>query len=138
MATTQKQYPEVISEYGNDWERGTDTCATPAAEKSGGVVEKAKDAAGYIGEKAEQATEAVGAGMESLGGAVRTHTPDHGFLHTAGDAVADKLEGAGHYLEDQGLKGLACDVTNMIRRNPIPALLIGVGVGFLLARIARR
>jgi hypothetical protein len=29
---------------------------------------------------------------------------------------------------------MAEDVTNLIRRNPIPALLIGIGAGFLLAR----
>jgi len=29
------------------------------------------------------------------------------------------------------------DITNMIRRNPIPALLVGIGIGFLLARATR-
>ena len=38
------------------------------------------------------------------------------------------------YLREEGLSGLASDLTDMIRRNPIPALLIGLGVGFLLAR----
>jgi hypothetical protein len=30
---------------------------------------------------------------------------------------------------------MAGDLTNLIKRNPIPSLLIGVGLGFLLARI---
>jgi hypothetical protein len=102
------------------------------------VATKAKEAATYIGSKAEAATQSVGAGMESLGGAIREHEPEQGALHNAGEAVADKLEGGGRYLEQQGLKGIGDDVTNLIRRNPIPALLIGVGVGILLARIARR
>ena len=38
---------------------------------------------------------------------------------------------------DQGFSGLAEDMTTMIRRNPIPALLIGFGLGFLLARTFR-
>ena len=29
---------------------------------------------------------------------------------------------------------IANDVTNLIKRNPIPALFVGIGVGFLLAR----
>jgi hypothetical protein len=99
---------------------------------------KAKEAATYIGNKAEAATQSVGAGMESLGGAIREHEPMQGPLHNAGEAVADKLEGGGRYLEQQGLKGIGEDVTALIRRNPIPALLIGVGVGILIARIARR
>jgi uncharacterized membrane-anchored protein YhcB (DUF1043 family) len=29
------------------------------------------------------------------------------------------------------------DLTNLIRRNPIPALFVGIGIGFLLARVTR-
>jgi len=105
---------------------------------SSNVADKAKQAATYVGGKANEATEAVGAGMESLGGAIRDCEPATGLLHNAGEAVADKLEGTGRYLEQQGLKGIGEDVTNLIRRNPIPALLIGVGVGVLVARMIRR
>jgi len=102
------------------------------------VAEKAKDAVTFVGEKAEQATEKVGAGMESLGGAIREHEPKQGMLHCAGEAVAQKLEGGGRYLEQHGLKGIGDDVTSLIRRNPIPAILIGIGVGALLAQLVRR
>jgi len=102
------------------------------------VADKTKQAATYVGEKAERATEAVGAGMESLGGAIREHEPKQGMLHNAGEAVADKLEGGGRYLEEHGLKGIGADITSMIRKHPIPALLVGVGVGVLLARLMRR
>jgi uncharacterized membrane-anchored protein YhcB (DUF1043 family) len=30
---------------------------------------------------------------------------------------------------------MASDVTEMIKRNPIPALLMGIGLGFMLARL---
>jgi len=30
---------------------------------------------------------------------------------------------------------MADDVTDLIRRNPIPALFVGIGLGFLLARL---
>ncbi len=102
------------------------------------VADKAKSAAAYVGEKVEKATEAVGAGMENLGAAVRQHEPAGGMLHNAGEALANKLEGGGRYLEEHGLKGMADDVTSFIRRNPIPALLVGVGLGVLLARMVRR
>jgi len=102
------------------------------------VADKAKQGAKFVGEKAEQATEAVGAGMESLGGTIREHEPNEGILHNVGDAVAGKLERTGQYLEQHGLKGVGEDMTNLIRRNPVPALLIGVGVGFLLAQMMRR
>ena len=100
--------------------------------------EKAKEAATFVGEKAAHATEAVGAGMESLGETVRDHLPSQGVLADAGQCVANKLETGGRYLELKGLQGIGDDVTNMIRQNPIPALLIGLGVGFVLARMIRR
>jgi len=102
------------------------------------ATEKAKGAASYVSDKAGQATEAVGCGMESLGGAIREHTPHSGMLGNASECVASKLESAGQYLEQEGLQGLGQDVTNLIRRNPIPALLVGVGLGFLMARMGRR
>jgi hypothetical protein len=102
------------------------------------AVEETNGAASFVEEKAEQATHAVGAGMESLGETIREHKPQAGVLSDAGEAVAKKLVAGGHYLEEHGLKGIGEDVTNMIRRNPVPALLIGVGVGFLIARMMRR
>jgi ElaB/YqjD/DUF883 family membrane-anchored ribosome-binding protein len=33
---------------------------------------------------------------------------------------------------------MAEDITEMIRRNPIPAMLVGVGIGFLLGKLFRR
>jgi F0F1-type ATP synthase assembly protein I len=32
---------------------------------------------------------------------------------------------------------MAEDVSELIRRNPIPAMLVGVGIGFLLAKVFR-
>ena len=57
------------------------------------------------------------------------------MLGSAASGVASALDRTGDYLQDQGLSGMGGDFTNLIRRNPIPALLIGVAVGFLLARV---
>jgi hypothetical protein len=51
--------------------------------------------------------------------------------------MADTLERGGRYLEEEGLRGIGQDLTNVIRRNPIPALLLGIGIGFLIARSLR-
>jgi len=99
------------------------------------VSHKAGDAASFVGQKADDATTTVGKKMESIGGAIREHTP--GMLSGAGNAVAESLEHGGQYLEQHNLKEIGDDVTNMIRRNPVPAVLIGIGVGFLLARAIR-
>jgi hypothetical protein len=71
-----------------------------------------------------------------MAGTVREHAPS-GVMGTAASRVADTLESGGRYLREEGLRGMGEDLTELVRRNPIPALLIGIGVGFLLARVTR-
>ena len=108
-----------------------------AKQAAGSVADKAKDLASNVGDRAEHATHAVGSGMQSLAGTIRDRAPQGGILGGAASSVAGALDSSGRYLEEQGLGGMGEDLTNMIRRNPIPALLIGVGLGFLLARMTR-
>jgi len=97
----------------------------------------ATDVASNIGHKAEDATSTVGSNIRSLAGTLRENLPHEGMMGSAGSAVADTLERGGRYLEEEGLRGLGEDLTNLVRRNPIPALLVGIGVGFLIARSLR-
>jgi hypothetical protein len=73
-----------------------------------------------------------------VAGTLRERGPQDGMLGTASGAVADRLDTAGRYLQEEGLVGMAEDVTELIRRNPIPAMLVGIGLGFMLARLFRR
>lgn len=91
-----------------------------------------------MAEHVNEATAAVGSSLKSLAGAIREHTPHEGVLGTASSAVANTLESGGRYLQHEGLSGIAADVTNLIRRNPIPAVLVGIGLGFLLAKTTIR
>jgi hypothetical protein len=108
-----------------------------AKEAASTVGQKASDVASTIGHKAEDATSAVGGSMKSLAGSIREKLPHEGVMGSATTAVADTLESGGRYLQEEGLSGMADDLTNLIRRNPIPALFIGIGIGFLIARATR-
>jgi len=108
--------------------------ADRARDAAGNLVDKAKDTAADLGKKAESATHAVGSGMQSLAGTIRENLPREGVIGTASSTVARGLESSGRYLEKESLQGMAEDLTNVIRRNPIPAILIGIGLGFVLAR----
>lgn len=88
-----------------------------------------------IGAKANEAIAAVGSGMKSLAGTIREHAPKDSTLRTASSSLAESLESGGRYLQQEGLGGMAKDITNLVRRNPVPALLVGVGIGFLLAKV---
>jgi len=95
--------------------------AHAAQQKVGEAIDKAKEtashvagsvssAAGYVGQRAEDATSRVGATLESTG----------------------------QYLKEEGLHHMASDMSNMIRRNPIPAMVLGIGLGYILAQACTR
>lgn len=108
-----------------------------AKDLASSVGQQATDVASNVGQKAEDATSAVGGSMRSLAGTLRENMPHEGMLGSASSAVADTLDRSGRYLQEEGLQGVGEDLTNLIRRNPIPAVLIGIGVGFLIARSMR-
>jgi hypothetical protein len=105
-----------------------------AKDTASQLADKARDAASNLGQRADDATSSAGGGLRSLAGQVRQNAPHEGMMGSAANRVASALDSTGQYLEDQGLSGVAEDFTGLIRRNPIPALLIGVAVGFLLAK----
>jgi vacuolar-type H+-ATPase subunit E/Vma4 len=111
--------------------------AHTAADKAQGWVEtardKASDVAGAAKDKADSATQSVGRGMETAADKVRQYAPSGRVT----ESVAGAIERGGEYLEEKGLSGVADDLVELVRKNPIPALLIGFGVGFLVARALR-
>lgn len=116
--------------------------ASHAGQALGSAATAAQGALGSaattVGHKAEGAVSSVGSGLQSLGDKVRDKGPESGLLGKGTDAVASAMEQTGKYIEDRNLSGMADDVTSLIRRNPLPAMLVGVGVGFLLGQMMRR
>jgi hypothetical protein len=105
---------------------------------TGQLADKAKTAASSVGHKAEDATYAVGNCMTSFAGTMRENLPKSGIVGAASCAIANTLDRSGQYLKQEGLKGMGEDVTNLIRRNPIPAMLVGFGLGCVVARVTAR
>jgi hypothetical protein len=131
LAEKARDAASCVAEKG---EEAGSSLGQKVANVASATGQKAENAASYVGHKAEDATAAVGGGLKSLGGSIREHMPQSGVVGSASSAVARTLESTGEYLEHEGLKGMAHDVTNLIRRNPIPALLVGIGIGILIAR----
>jgi ElaB/YqjD/DUF883 family membrane-anchored ribosome-binding protein len=119
-----------------------DNWATPAAEKAteaaSSVGSMVSDAASTVGNKAEDLTARAGAGIKNLGETLSQKAPHDGKLGSASQAVANTIKDTGRYIEQAGLRGMAEDLTHLIRRNPFPTICIGLGLGFLLGRAMRR
>jgi ElaB/YqjD/DUF883 family membrane-anchored ribosome-binding protein len=109
-----------------------------ARDMASNVGDRARSFAHTSGQKASEMTKGIGCGMESLGESIREHTPHSGTAGAVASRVADTLEHGGRYLKEKELAGIAEDVADLIRRNPVPAILIGIGLGYLIARAVRR
>jgi hypothetical protein len=140
---------ETVGQSGKEVKNKLQEVGTAVADKANetatAVVDKAKEVASSVahtaenvacavGHKAEDAAAAVGSGMQSLAGAIRAKSPKEGTIADAGSAVANTLESGGRYLKEEGLGGIADEVIHLIRRNPFPAVLLGIAVGYLFAR----
>ena len=87
-----------------------------------------------VGKKADELTASAGVGIQGLGEMLSKNSPQVGPLKSASDVVAGVVKEGGEYLQDAKLTGMAEDVAHVIRRNPIPAVLIALGVGWFIGR----
>ena len=61
-------------------------------------------------------------------------TPD--LRNSAAESLAEAVCDKSHAIDK--VQELTKDLTELIRRHPLPALAVGVGVGFLLGQILHR
>lgn len=148
MENTRNALHNRGGDFKNKAEEAVEKATDKAKEAGTGLANRAKEAASNVaktteefasgvGRKAEEATSALGSGMKSLASTVREKGPHGGMLGPASEKVAEGLESGGRYLEESGIGGIAKDVASVVRNNPIPALLLGIGLGYLLARATR-
>jgi hypothetical protein len=135
MADKAKETASNASEQARDL---ASNAADKAKNVASSVAGRAKDVASNLGQRAEDATHAVGSSMQALGGTVRGKLPHEGVVGAAASSIAGGLESGGQYLREEGLSGIAEDMTNLIRRNPVPAMLVGLALGFIIARATSR
>jgi len=122
----------------------TSTTSQSLGATLGEVADEAKSAVEGAGAststRASQpiSASAVGEKIGSLADAIRAKAPPEGAMGTAASTVANKLGAAGSYLQEKDWDHMTGDLSSIIRRYPIPSLLVGLGIGYLLAQRARR
>jgi len=99
------------------------------------LADAGRSAASAASKTVDNAAARTGEGIASLGDKVREYGPRQGVMGQATETVAHSFEKTGDYLRNEGFTGMANDLTEMVKRNPLPALLFGIGVGFILARL---
>jgi hypothetical protein len=108
--------------------------ASNGGSLAGAAKVKAKEAAAGAATNVFQATSVVGEKIRSLADVIRKKAPQEGTVRTVATAVANRLDAAGSYLQEKDLGHMGGDLACLIRRYPLPALLIGLGIGYLWGR----
>lgn len=108
-----------------------------ASHATSAVGAIASRAAVNVGQQADELTARAGVCIEGLGSSLANKVPHSGVLGNASQAVARTVKDGGEYLQDAKLSGITHDVAHVIRRNPIPAVLIAIGLGWFVGRQLR-
>jgi len=105
------------------------------------IVDDARAKAAEVGDaaasKVDSAMTATGAQLSTLAQTVRENAPE-GKAGEVASKAADALDRSGEYLQVADLQMVRGDLERVIREHPIESLLVGVGIGYLVARATRR
>lgn len=109
-----------------------------AGHAASAVGAMASHAAGDVGRRADDLTASAGAGIHNLGDRLSQNAPHSGMWGNASQAVAKSVQDGGKYLEGHKLSGMTEDVAHLIRQYPIPAVIVGIGLGCFVGRLLKR
>jgi len=99
------------------------------------TVSEVQEEASAMGEHARQR---VGEGLEGAAKKLHDNAPSDGRVGEVVKTVADKIEQTGEYIKKNSVRSFGQDCSNMIRRHPVQAALVGLGAGVLIARASKR
>jgi ElaB/YqjD/DUF883 family membrane-anchored ribosome-binding protein len=100
------------------------------------VKQKASDVGQQVTATTDSALNTAGQRIEGLASTVRENAPS-GTAGEVATKAAHALEQSGQYLQNTSTSNLVSDVTDLVRRRPIPSLIIALGVGYLVVRALR-
>ncbi|HWQ11461.1 MAG TPA: hypothetical protein VNL77_01605 [Roseiflexaceae bacterium] len=113
-----------------------------ARMKTGQAIDAARqktaEATAAASDKAADVMTAAGDRMNTLAQTVREKAPAEGPAREIASTAADALERSGRYLQEADPSTVRYDLERIIREHPIEAMLVGLGIGYLLARSIRR
>jgi hypothetical protein len=102
------------------------------------VENMASQTAENFSDDADYLASSAGRGVQRIGEQLSRVAPDSGIVGVVSQSVVRTITEGGEYLEGSKLSGLRQDLTKVISRNPIPTILISIGLGWIASRMLRR
>ena len=128
---------EAVANVGDAASQAVHVAREFASETSCAAGSIANQAVCDVGQKANDLTANAGAGIKGLGDKLSQNAPRSGLVGNASQSVAKAVHDGGQYMEDAKFSGIVNDVAQLIRRNPIPAVFLAIGLGWVVARKMR-
>jgi hypothetical protein len=91
-----------------------------------------------LGKKADDLAAMAGSNVTEFGATLGASQSGDGVVGCVSSAIADSVRETGKYIQNAKLSGMANDMSGMIKRNPIPSVLIAACLGWFLARATRK
>jgi len=111
-------------------------------DKTGGAVARisarAREFGATAAKKANEAAPVIGEKVKSLASVIRGKASREGKMGTTATKVAGGLESASTYLQEKKFDHLGEDFRGLVRRYPLQSLLVGLGLGLLLAKRSKK
>lgn len=145
LADEGSQLDHVRESIEDGVERGQRKLAETAhrvADRTREVASTVKTRASEIGsrvvDRTDAAMSAAGERIENLGQSLRGRATEEGRMGRVLTRTASALEQSGLYLQESTPTDVRMDLEDVMRKRPVTTLLVGAGIGFLIARALRR
>jgi ElaB/YqjD/DUF883 family membrane-anchored ribosome-binding protein len=129
---------EKVTQAADDARAKTTEVIDTAKMKAGDAIDSAKQVTANASDKATDVMSTAGDKMTTLAQTVREKAPAEGRAGEVAYTAAETLERGGRYLQEADPQMVRLDLERVIRQHPIESMLVGLGIGYLLARTMRR
>jgi len=116
-----------------EWAQAAESAGAMASHAGSAVGGMVSDAGSDVGRRADNLASSAGTGIKEMGDRLSRSGPHGGMLGSATQAVGQSVHYGGEYLETAKLSGMGRDFAQIVRQNPLPAVGIAFGLGWLLA-----
>jgi len=134
------RWNDVKGQVKERWGRLSDDDLTRVEGKRDRLVGLIQQKYGIAKERAEDeindwATKAQGMFERAKEGLQQGYQSVREGYDTATEKVVDAYDQSKRYFQQNNFKDMAGDVTDLIGRHPLPAVLVGLGIGYMLGRM---
>jgi ElaB/YqjD/DUF883 family membrane-anchored ribosome-binding protein len=128
----------AVQKVGDKVAQAADDARARTSEAIDTARQKTADVTANASDKATDVMSTAGDKMTTLAQTVRDRAPVEGRAGEVATNAAETLERSGRYLQEADPQMVRMDLERLIRQHPIESMLVGLGVGYLLARTMRR